>query len=565
MGRAVTELSTHTFELDLTSVCVSSGTIQLPLKMLPYFTPGRIPAVVDGQAVELEFEAPRRLMGLRQLFAERGLRSNDRVRFELELDGDRVVGLRATCIRRERPKAPEAPAPKEAGKASHVKPVSEPWESGGGVRVVKRIRIPGLAGAPAPAELVAHETPSEEGEALTSGAQPSREPTRSSWDAVQEQEVFGDGITTVRAVRRSRPQGEPERVEASEATTPAPAGAGTMAADQVVRPIAASYEAVEPRPATSRLPTPVQLSDLIAPPLDDEDVASEAGSRRPRRWALAPRLRFGAQQRQPHTSGPSRARSGDQPLGVREPSPTEAREAVPVELHEVAPHRPAPGLFGAERGAQPAEGRAGELRAEQAVAPPRDERGRGEARELVGALARPSAPGPRASAQRDWAGDASINPFRVARGLAYGADQAPERSGPSFAAETTVRSAAPASAPRAEHEPQAAAELPAEPVQPLRQTLLIDDEDFGGEYLAPPPQPPFADRPAPGSLEADIAQVKEYLSSPGTPAIVRAEAVGLVLGIGEERAERALERISEEPDSVSRIRRGAYMVRRRRD
>src|SRR5690606_20885575 len=120
MGRAVTELSTHTFELDLTSVCVSSGTIQLPLKMLPYFTPGRIPAVVDGQAVELEFEAPRRLMGLRQLFAERGLRSNDRVRFELELDGDRVVGLRATCIRRERPKAPEAPAPKEAGKASHA-------------------------------------------------------------------------------------------------------------------------------------------------------------------------------------------------------------------------------------------------------------------------------------------------------------------------------------------------------------------------------------------------------------------------------------------------------------
>ena len=53
MGRAVTELSRHTFELDLTSVCVSSGTIQLPLKMQHFFTPGRVRAEVDGQTLPI--------------------------------------------------------------------------------------------------------------------------------------------------------------------------------------------------------------------------------------------------------------------------------------------------------------------------------------------------------------------------------------------------------------------------------------------------------------------------------------------------------------------------------
>src|SRR5690606_3176137 len=101
MGRAVTDVSTHTFELDLTSVCVSSGTIQLPLKMQSYFEPGSLRAEIDGQAVDLVFAPPRRLSGLREHFAERGLRSNDRVRFSLEVDGDRVVALEATCIRRE--------------------------------------------------------------------------------------------------------------------------------------------------------------------------------------------------------------------------------------------------------------------------------------------------------------------------------------------------------------------------------------------------------------------------------------------------------------------------------
>jgi len=98
-----------------------------------------------------------------------------------------------------------------------------------------------------------------------------------------------------------------------------------------------------------------------------------------------------------------------------------------------------------------------------------------------------------------------------------------------------------------------------------RNVPLIDDADFGGEYLVTVDTEPEAAAPASGGLELDIRSVEEYLSRPDTPAIIRAEALGEILGMGEERAERALERISERPDRLSRIRRGAYMVRARRD
>ena len=52
-GRTVTELSTHVFELNLTSVCVSSGVIQLPLKMIEYFAPGSVAAELDGETLAL--------------------------------------------------------------------------------------------------------------------------------------------------------------------------------------------------------------------------------------------------------------------------------------------------------------------------------------------------------------------------------------------------------------------------------------------------------------------------------------------------------------------------------
>ncbi len=543
MGRAVTELSTHTFELDLTSVCVSSGTLQLPLKMQQFFTPGRVPAVVDGQALELEFHAPRRLAGLREHFAERGLRSNDRVRFELEAEGGHVVGLRLTCVRRERPKAPEGPAAGEQVKAAHVRPVGGSWESGGGVRVVTKVRIPGLSASPGPAELVAASEPATEVDPGGAAVSSSHAAAREGRSAVQEQEVFDDGITTVRAVRRRPAASEASRTAPVE-ERPVPAATGGPAQDQVVRPIVGStaFQARVARPNP-----PLQLSDLIAPPIDD--VGGDAASRRSRRWVLPPRLRAAGQtaQRQPHTSGPSRGR--EEPVVAD-------RESPGGEGREHSPRRQEARDATDERGGEP------HPRAPRAEAA-RNARPEGvvEARELIGAVVQQApvaGPTARATPADGGNGDANVNPFRAALGYAdvsrRSQQQAPAgpRRDPVEPAGVTPAPVPDAADPRGRD-------------QDLGHTLLIDDADFGGEYLDQGEESRRAVEAAPGSLEGDVALVRQYLSSPGTPAIVRSEAVGELLGIGDARAERALERISEEPESVSRIRRGAYMVRRRPD
>ncbi len=565
MGRAVTELSRHTFELDLTSVCVSSGTIQLPLKMQHFFTPGRVRAEVDGQTLELEFQAPRRLTGLREHFAERGLRSNDRVRFELDVEGDHVVGLRATCVRRERPKAAEGSAQKEQPKASHVEPVTSTWESGGGVRVVKRVRIPGLASAHGPAELVSAAA-APEGPGADGASAP---PAGRGWNETQEQEVFHDGITTVRAVRRRSATASAESPSAPEAVPIAASGTTTPAQGEVVRPIFPHSSAPE-RPVASA--APVQLSDLVAPPI--EGFGADASLRRPRRWALTPRLKLAGLSgaRQPHTSGPARAKE-DVDAAYR-PLTHERQEAAPREPEASLSPQPevvlSPGVVAEDRGRAVAP--------DVASTPPAEQRGRGERRELVSSVSPTPVRGPAAlsTTQDGGAKDAGINPFRAAMG---GGHVPPRQDRPApqpYAGEQAGRIepqrptgvSRPAAAPLEESRPVASHVETPPPArsaeQPLSQTLLIDDADFGGEYLAPAPTFTRTGAPA-ASLEHDIARVEEYLRSPGAPAIVRSEAVGQVLGIGEERAERALERISEAPDSVSRIRRGAYMVRRRRD
>ncbi|HZJ10005.1 MAG TPA: hypothetical protein VFD39_09935, partial [Trueperaceae bacterium] len=65
-----------------------------------------------------------------------------------------------------------------------------------------------------------------------------------------------------------------------------------------------------------------------------------------------------------------------------------------------------------------------------------------------------------------------------------------------------------------------------------------------------------------GVLEDDVRRVDGYLRRPETPAIVRSDFVAERLGLHSERCERALERLSENHERVSRIRKGAYMIRR---
>ena len=65
--------------------------------------------------------------------------------------------------------------------------------------------------------------------------------------------------------------------------------------------------------------------------------------------------------------------------------------------------------------------------------------------------------------------------------------------------------------------------------------------------------------------EDDRALIQAYLARPSVPAIVRTERVAETLGLSVERAERALDRIAEHAERVTRIRPGAYMVRQKQE
>ena len=63
--------------------------------------------------------------------------------------------------------------------------------------------------------------------------------------------------------------------------------------------------------------------------------------------------------------------------------------------------------------------------------------------------------------------------------------------------------------------------------------------------------------------DEDIGAVEAYLARPDAPAIVRAERVAEELGLAIARVDGALDRIAENSEHLSRIRAGAYMLRRR--
>ena len=61
----------------------------------------------------------------------------------------------------------------------------------------------------------------------------------------------------------------------------------------------------------------------------------------------------------------------------------------------------------------------------------------------------------------------------------------------------------------------------------------------------------------------DAGAVERYLTRPDVPAIVRSENVADAIGVTLDRVERVLMRIAEDRERVTRIRPGAYMVRRK--
>src|SRR5690606_37201660 len=119
------------------------------------FDAGTILARVDGEDVLLTFSEPRRLSGFKEHFERRGLRGNDKLRFEVDVTADKAVALVAASIKRERKQPTAKGAATVAADGSAVgsgaerAPLPTPSSSwgdnrdGGQVRAVRRVRIEG--------------------------------------------------------------------------------------------------------------------------------------------------------------------------------------------------------------------------------------------------------------------------------------------------------------------------------------------------------------------------------------------------------------------------------------
>ena len=149
--------------------------------------------------------------------------------------------------------------------------------------------------------------------------------------------------------------------------------------------------------------------------------------------------------------------------------------------------------------------------------------------------------------------------FGLRRRLGFGrADANPTTEGTPEVAEPTPRSAPANDAPTpqgavASNGVDAAREAAALASRPSTAVGVAESE---ARVEAPA-------RDATPVLAEDIGAVEAFLARPDAPAIVRAERVAEDLGLAVERVDGALDRIAENSEHLSRIRAGAYMLRRR--
>lgn len=556
----MTELSTHVFDLDLTSVCVTTGVVQLPLKMQPFFVDGAVDAKIDGEPIELEFQGPRRLLGFKSHFEKRGLKANDRVRFELTTQDEAVVAVDASCVKRERSKPgvasesvrsargaiSEHPADlrHSAGADSESTSQSGGWQSEATVRPVRRVTIVGHDMAAQqgyftdpsmdtqdddiPESVVTSRDERRSGGASSARWLPLDGLTRDADESKAEELEFKD--STVRAIRR-RGAGRFEPIPAEEA--PTLNDPGSREAHDRTEIVAPSIP--DSAPSGTQSSHPVRLADLIAP----EESTLEAKRRRPA--PARPRIFSGRNVRGERDApglasyAPSAPALQGNERRPRAESLIEERELVPVA-------RAAP-------------------RAAQANSAPRDLR---------------LSDGAHDSKPTGYSTNRPVEPHQVS----WETESAPAASGGDTRSWPSIIDDAAfggfdegnwseSGGPLREFDQPTREKSVSEPVGAQPDTsgssadlAHVNTPNFETESCR---EVPVATTPSTGpssSLEADLASLSAHLASPNTPAIVRSDVLAEQLGLEPERCERALERLSENRDRVSRIRKGAYMIRR---
>lgn len=548
--------ASESYTVDLTSVCIRSGTVRLPLSLLGRFEEGEHTVTADGEELLIAFEPPRTLTGLTPFFQRNELRTNDQVRFDF--DGDRLV---LHCQKRDRTRASsrgsepaakqpakddarggapagssqrlssrglyEAPAElvddterngrqAEGGSATGAAaPAAEPE---GQVRAVRRVRIEGGLQprtdtvAPRPLDLAsAHEV-------WARRQQPNWRPldTTVAGPVVPPEEAaeaFSD--TTVRVIRRSKGTSLPLEAEAP----PLPAPAST----------AETY-------STSWPHADERLSEREAAPRPASDASGEPRSSAPKQVAAA----SPAQPLDPYLDAPIDAAREEANLASR---PT----ILESDLLSV------PGGGGAWREESEAAYRKyQEVEAEEPVAV-QVERRQG----FLGRLGFGRTPrAAQAPAERQHPARASEPAPDT--GAAGGTEpRGPAPAGTAVQASTS----APAAVSDLSQKAVAAGAQQGAPAA-IREPRVIVDESVYDVDFDTDVQPHLASTGAVSSVESDMATLQEYLDRPDVPAIVRCDELAERLSMSHERVSQAMIRLSEDRERFTPLRGDAYMVRR---
>jgi len=567
-------MSKREFELDLTSVCVGSGVVQLPLKMQSMFIAGDLLAIVDGEEVLLTFMEPRRLSGFKEHFERRGLRSNDKVRFEVDVDGEKGVALVAASIKRERNKPTQQRTPERAA-SGEVDPgaiaeqavshqAGSSWgnsDSEGQVRAVRKVRVEGGMPLPVSPATQQFSSPVRSDGARRADIRLASEnaTTYGGWTPLDGLSPVGEQQppslhdypeATVREVRRSRVGTSADQAEGHTDHESAWATAGSrpsvpplyshgyevtdqyLGSDQGAAQAAAAPPASTPAVAHVRSASdpveavPEASEQLIGVPVRTMAEAPPASTQQPAGETVSVQ---GSQQgyvAPPRIPVPRNTAAGSnwQPTPASGLNPAEpfgvVRQPRLIEETDLNPLRAS--AFETGRPMEPAREETTKLTQERRTP---------EASASTGA---PRPPG--AIDDAEFGGEYLPGGRSLEAALLHGSNGEPGRD------------------PR----PDTASRSESTTARPATQHDSTTAEVQAASHPAPGN---MEQQSVPVRLEDDLRMVEAYLDRPNTPAIVRSEVIAAELGIDDQRSERALERLSENRDRVSRIRKGAYMVK----
>lgn len=556
--------------VDLTRVCVTSGTVRLPLSLLSRFKSGEHQVKAGDAELTLTFEAPRTLSGLSPFFEQAQLRANDRVRF---LFRGEALELQAERRERKRRAAPADIAQGARGDQATDSPSRQQPRSALGRGEGGRLTGRGVSQAPATLAGALDDAPRRKGAADEAAAN-----TEQSGGRVRRVRIEGGAHSRVDAgAPRPRDRASARDVWANR-QRPSWRALDTTLAGPVVSPEEAaeafSGTTVRVIRRSSGTSTPLSAQPPDEPVLGKPEEAMAVPERDAPAWPSRTR------ERAPSTLGVSddyvadEAASGGERL---EPPPFDPYLDAPIDAEREAGYTP-PTILESDLLSIPGSGSkfgsGGRWRDESEAAYLKYQEGEGSGAraprrpgllERLGLARAPRETGevsgggrgeeePRGSGQLEvpeWRAELGAPSTVQGGALEFGQGFIGEGFGDQSVAATELSAVA-------------VLEREVDQVEVLDapRRVLIDDAvlemEMGGVSVGVLSESPANS----GSLEDDMAALLGYFAEPDVPAIVRCDELAQRLNVEVERVERAMERLAEDRDRFTPLRGGAYMVRR---